>query len=853
MTADPFAKYLTPQPTQSSAPGDDPFAKYTKPQAPPSADNAFDTFVKGTLHNIGAAAQVVEGGVKGLHSALLDSEVNAAQGAVNLLGGAQRAVGETAAQFEHGATPQSGDAVWHAFWDASPEQNARSTEAIRALLHAPTHEAVTKWANSVGGLDDTEKQWLANIAMGTEDTALQMGSDPLTLADGLGLAARLAGMAIHGAQALRAMSAAARSVGMGKAFAHLTNSAGHFAQGETAAQVLARQIRNVGIRPELDPIFTLDGKRMRIHAIENKWFNRIGQAQPAEDALFDAFGKAQEDFTRLSTQIGTPEQMAAARMTLQQSAASVKNLYLEYLYRTASPEDRALLTKEFGVHIPDAPQYAQSSFDADAELEAIRARFVRKGKVPSDTELQEALADKRADYEIGRTKALRNDVASFMNGSPDEMLQQIRGMRATFRDFAINAETKALVGRDPSLLKPGVDPSVIDSLKSSSLDQKNIIKTRNDLVRNLSQGVNSIIGKMGGFPELTRKLSRASIMVKPWIHELRNVGQLARMGGGLHMVPYGIYHALRDMRGMAADDIARLDRMGGLPTFFHDISGEWLGKVPVLGALQKAAQHLDVGYRIALMKTLDKVEGPSREMAVDAVTREYQAAKKATDTPEFLRDVQTRTAENEYLKGASVQERIGDPRNQDAIIRLFEAFGGYYPVFRLGIVPRNVLAALLEHPSRVILPLREQANYNADKPEDGTLAVAGGPTTDAAEMGRDTMGAAFGMRPGYFVSASTSGVVGQVLSPNEGDVGVAPWTRAAQIGANLVPFGYDAEDISKMLTGKDPSAPPELRDKILLSLWNFLTGNYSRTERNPYVQASDERRLDTLYPGDNSQ
>ena len=762
-----------------------------------------------------------------IQQGLLDAQHHPIEEVMNVLGAPQRGIGELVRQAEgHGSGNPFAD-VMESTFSPSEAVNRRTTESIRALVHAPTHEAIDKWVDGIGWLSKDERDWAKTIGETGEDIGLQSMSDPLTLLDGLGVAVRVGGVMLRGTKVAEAMYKAAQTVRMGKAFEHLTNTADAYAQGATAAQKAAREVRNAGIRTDIDKYATLDGKRQRL-SIENKWYNRIGQAAREDQRLLDAAANGD----------------AAA-------TGALRDRYLNYLYRTGSKEDQALLAKNFGVKPPQgAVPFVKDRFDENAQVTSIRNGYIKRGKVPSAQDIATQLAKRKSAFEAARTKSLKAQIGNFLNGSPEEQLKDLNTTRAALRDGMINTEFSALAKRNPSILKNGVIPEfdklpTADPLKQklrSLFDEAHIPAT--EKLPWTDKGYS-----LGDLLQGPRVMSRLSIMMKPWIHEIRNVGQLARMAGGLHMVPWALWHAAKYAGGASVDDIARLDRIGGLPTFFHNTDANLLARVPGMKQLQDAMERVDIGYRAALMKTLDKVEGDSGEGARIALEREYGQAGKAIDTPEFKRDVHTRMVQNELLKGRSISERIGDPRNQDAIVNLFEAFGGYYPVFRLGIVPRNVLATFLEHPGRVVLPLREQADLNANRRARGeTEYVEGGPTTDAAEMAESTAGLAFGMPPRYYTSPATSGLLGAAVQAPYGDAGQSPLGTAERFGGALLPGGYDAQDLINSANGTLPDPPANLRDKLAVRLYNILTGNYERKQPNERIQAGEEHQIEREYP-----
>lgn len=788
--------------------GEDPFAAPVSQQRPQPGDSPFAA-IKNAADRVGDAAR---GAAHAVHGGVLFARDHPVDAALDVMGGLQRGVGETLRQSQRQAAGQSyslsaiGDSIMH----PSDEVNARTTEGVRAtvdqivqkntfgLIHVPTHEGIRKFVNGIPGLTQSEKDWMGTIAGTGEDITLQAISDPLTLADGLGTIARVAGVAIRGSRTLRAMHAAVPDA-IKPAFDHLLNTSGKFTQGEAITQRAARAVRNKFIRPDLDKIFTADGKRMRL-SVENKWY-----------------GRATTDIPDLKSVVDDP--------------TAAENAYLLLKHRAGSNEEQRLIEQHFRFDAAGGrPSFVGDRFDVGAVAAAERAKFVARGVVPSAQQVADRVSIRRTQFMNGRLRSLRSELSSFSASSSEEKLADLYKARDAYRDGGISAETKALAQRDPSILQSG-NPALTDFDK---------LQTE---AKSFKLDPNSAFGKVASF---TSGLAKQAVSAVPWIHELRNVGELAHGGGGLHMVPAMMYQVVKH-GGASADDLARLDRIGALPTFFHD-SNAAITRIWVIKQMQEMTQKMDIGYRAALLKTLDKIEGDSAEGARMAVEREFKGAGQAVNTPEFTRAVQTRTYQNEMLKGRSISERIGDPRNQDNIVRMFQAFGGWYPAFRLGIVPRNVAATFLEHPGRTMNSLRVQPDFNANrKGKDKSEYVLGGPTLDASEFGASVAGIPFSLSPKYLTSPATSGIVGSMIQGAGGDVGERPDQTALRFGAPLVPYSGTARDLYQAVTGQSVDEPAELRDRFLYHFFNFATGFYEKHLPNAKVQKMTDRRLDKEY------
>lgn len=858
---DPFASNKPQQPKA----GEDPFSS----SSPKPGDNPFRAvadFVERGLGNqlhdvkygIDAVAHVIPEPVKAVHKAAINMVSKPVEGAMNVLGAPQRAIGEIVRQQElHGrqGTPQGnpfganldpdkwnwgeiGNSIMH----PSEAVNARTTESIRALVHAPAKDAIRKWANGLPGLTQSEKDWAGTLAATGEDVLLQAGSDPLTLADGLGLISRVAGTAIRGSKTLMAMHAAVPDA-IKPAFEHLTNTAGKFAQGELITQRAARAIRNKFIRPELDKVYTLDGKRMRL-AIENKWFGRASTDFPDIEKIIqkdtDIRTEAGNKAAEKAQQNGkTASEIEAARSAAAAGAQGpARDVFLLLKHRSGSNEEQQIIENKFNFKPTEPrPSFVGNKFDAAAIAQAERAKIIERGKIPTPTDVAAAVTKRKAQFQAARIRSMGSELASFTALTPDEKFKELLNLRDNYRSGGIAAESEALGRRDPTILL-SKNPDLVKwkDIPTESIKAGPFKDSRIDH--------DSAFGK---FVDFTSGLAKQAVSAVPWIHELRNVGELAHMGGGLHMVPAMFAQvAKHPTAGASAQDLARLDRTGSLPTFFHE--GNAMAKLPPFKQLQETMQKMDVGYRAALLKTLDKVEGDSAEGARIAVEREFKKAGTPINTPDFKRAVQTRTYQNELLKGRSVAERIGDPRNQDGIVRLFQAFGGWYPAFRLGIVPRNVAATLLEHPGRVLNSQRVPADFNANRLQrDNTEFVMGGPQNDADEMAASAAGAAFSLPLKYITSSASSGVLGPLLTGAGGDAGLRPDQTALRLFGGEIPYSGTARDLYAAITGQEPDAPAELRDKFLYHFLMFASGNYEKKNPPAKIEQQTDRRLTKEY------
>ena len=256
--------------------------------------------------------------------------------------------------------------------------------------------------------------------------------------------------------------------------------------------------------------------------------------------------------------------------------------------------------------------------------------------------------------------------------------------------------------------------------------------------------------------------------------------------------------------------------MGAMPTIFHTADDKLWSRIPglgphyqaLLGKLSDGMQRLDLGYRAAMLEHLDKANP-----AKDALT--------------------------EYQKGRTIAEHLGDPRNQDWLVRTFEAIGGPFVAFRLGIAPRNVLSALVEHPGRVVMGprLENDLQRNRQNPNGPNEISMGGPTDDTAQELFDPIG--------YALNPATSGELGSLVDQHFANGGVGA-SGTSVLGNTLqynVPGGSVAHNVAGAIGGTAmPGQHMTLADKLALSIINAF-GPKLKKKTPAYIEQKERKAI----------
>ena len=275
-------------------------------------------------------------------------------------------------------------------------------------------------------------------------------------------------------------------------------------------------------------------------------------------------------------------------------------------------------------------------------------------------------------------------------------------------------------------------------------------------------------GIIGETVQKVRDLSRQAVQLNPLPHALRNVGELAYLAGGPRTFGEGIGHAGMGIQNAA--DIQRMADLGLHADYIKDLTGP-LAKTPVAGLFKfdsAVLNRLEGGFRLALLHHYDRVLGPTRTDA-KWIT---QFNPKGLDLT------------MEYQKAQHVVRDLGDYRNVSAFVAGLQAIGGPFVAFRIGTVPSAVGRSLLKNPNRAEGITRAQQTVNDDPQlaDPRSKINVGGPVTDAAELGSDTIG--------FMTKPATSGMIGQAVTARnrlKDGYGTSPQEFVEQAASNYVP------------------------------------------------------------------
>jgi hypothetical protein len=200
--------------------------------------------------------------------------------------------------------------------------------------------------------------------------------------------------------------------------------------------------------------------------------------------------------------------------------------------------------------------------------------------------------------------------------------------------------------------------------------------TEKELEKLSSEDPNKIKKWAEDSPEVFKKLAgigKKAILWNSLPHGLINEGTLTYMAGGLPAVAEGLKAMIMPVKD---EDIAFLRDHGALPTHLQEYTKQ---SNPVAQGFsniehfsQKTLEHMELGWRVGLMKTLNKTLGVPQ------------------------------TEEEKLLRGYLINNKIGDYRNQDAFTQLFKGLGGPFVAFHLGIVPRLFMQTLRDNPNRIL-------------------------------------------------------------------------------------------------------------------------------------------------------
>ncbi len=359
-----------------------------------------------------------------------------------------------------------------------------------------------------------------------------------------------------------------------------------------------------------------------------------------------------------------------------------------------------------------------------------------------------------------------------LNANPNDVHAATRGA---------NAEFSALAAQSPGRLHTGTLASI----------KKLGVQDNSDVFRAL-RGVeaHSPLAKLG-------KLGKKVILWNPVPHGLVNAGTLTYQAGGMQAVMSGFKHMI--IHDPATE--ARLGEMGAM----QDYSVATTNKFAKAG--NDLLHRMEVGWRSGLLEQLDKKLGSSIPGSTE-----------------------------EYLKGHLISNRVGDYRNQSAFVKMFQALGGPFVAFGLGIVPQQFLKTLEKDPSRIVNFLNAQKDWQ--KTKAGKNQTFSTPMNEALAFFSDPVH--------YLTSGSRIGAISELFNLKEQE-DQGKFKGLGQVGIDLAQ-GYipGLEDLGKAYsdtTGVSPSGGQKNMVDVLAEVIEstFLNMGHNTPEKPKIVRAQNKK------------
>lgn len=484
----------------------------------------------------------------------------------DILGFAQRGAGALIGQVErpdpHHPVVSALKAIAHDIFHPGDlvrgqDATARGTEAVRALLHAPTHEAIADFVKAHVSHD--LQPYVAAILKGGEDFAFQTASDPLTYVPGIdiadrGVAAlRALSSSLKGAQATRALAALAHSEGALKLLPWLPKLEQTYTKVATAAAHVFRP------RPELDAVLDENGRHARLQ-IEAR--NRTAASR---DLTYD-------------------------QQTLRAADPAVlRQRYLQYLHDTAPTAEEQQILARMGSGRPITAPVGNLSPNAAAALSrSLRSKLGGFLSLSPDemgeefNRLREALRSSRTAQE---TSAHLAQFGGYAPGTAAMTADQWRAFERTHSSSLEEALSKSPGGKAVLTLT-----SLPRSLAQAAL-----------FLNPLPHGMKNV----GQLAYLAGGLRVVPHAIGSMAQAFTNFASRGAAG-----IAGGIEPAM----------LRRLEQMGAAPSYTRDLTETlWAKMIPGWGAaankLQDAMTVMEHSWRSALLEELDRKLGPSKTAA----------------------------------------------------------------------------------------------------------------------------------------------------------------------------------------------------------------------------------------------
>jgi len=219
--------------------------------------------------------------------------------------------------------------------------------------------------------------------------------------------------------------------------------------------------------------------------------------------------------------------------------------------------------------------------------------------------------------------------------------------------------------------------------------------------------------------KVATNVGKRAILYNSLPHGGVNEGTLTFMAGGLHAVAEGLGAMINPVK---AEHIQFLKDYGALPShLINDFGGKkGIAKVDdaVMHFSQNVLEHMEIGWRVGLMKTLEQTLGP---------------ATSETD---------------KLMRGWLINDKAGDYRNQNAFAHFLQGIGGQFVAFHAGIVPKAFMTTLLKNPSRIKTYLRLGEDIQNDAHMHGITDSS--PIAEGAKLVSQLPALLYGEVPSYF-------------------------------------------------------------------------------------------------------
>jgi hypothetical protein len=685
---------------------------------------------------------------------------------LDVLGAPQRAVGMTAFGLEHGHDLRQlvGDA-WKGLTDAETTRHA--TDAVRAatafshgLIPGGVSRAeITQWVNQTD-IPRQLKPYLNAALNTTADVSAQTLSDPFTYVGGLGIWAKAMEYSIKG------LGASARLLAGIDELARVAK-AGHDVGPLTE---LFKQVPGVMLTTSAAVRKMAGGAAHQLHGF-------FGVRPDLED-----FG------AKFSPRVsGEARQVGGFTKQGAQRRIGIENSNLSAFNTQHAADEAATRVENAGEALTARYLEMMRTHGAQADSD-LASSMLGRGRVASTGWLAGIKPLRGVE---GVARDMRSIGRSDAAYSTQDALDALLAGRRRIRMYATAQQTAAMVREHPDSLRPGSSPETEEDFRGISMDPMRADRRE-------------------GFYARIRELQRANVMIFPFAHGIVNVGQLAYLGApereGLRVVVDGFRYMLGSAsKGRIPGSLTRdgedvLAKYGAAATYVHEheAPGLWRNWPEALGG------PLVKSHIMRMQRWLSGMENGWRNALWDALER----------APE------TRGLDP-MARGAMVSERAGDPRNVSAFVRAFEQMGGPFVAYRLGIVPKAVLRAIIANPQRVLATIRPVLDLQDNRTRQAqglNTFMFNDPVNNAARLMS---------WPGvlnYMMSPSTIGLAALALEFKQGETMDKPMEeRVLDVLAQLNPFEQPMNVLNWLHT-QEEAAPFNPMPGQRMSLTDHLMG-----------------------------